>query len=277
MNHTKINASAYDYEQLANIYNESRLDYIVPMPMNAKRLAEYVHQYDVSLEHSLVALNQAAQIAGIGMLGVRGKRGWITRLGVIPSRRGVGLGQYMVDTLLENAANQGAERVQLEVIEGNEPAYCMFQKVGFEDTRKLLVIRRPPKMPAPLPYEVESSNLTSEEIEACLEKHNSHASWLDEKPSILRGGNVEGVRVTLPSGESGTAVFRNSIFQLSHLALDADVSEELAVALLSTVHGRYPKRDTKLENLPAQSPLWRAFQQVGYVETFARIEMHKQF
>ena len=50
-----IPASQFTIEQLAAIYNQTRVDYMVPMPMNAARLAEYIATYDVKLEHSLVA------------------------------------------------------------------------------------------------------------------------------------------------------------------------------------------------------------------------------
>ena len=37
-----IPASEFSIEQLAAIYNQTRVDYMVPMPMNAARLADYV-------------------------------------------------------------------------------------------------------------------------------------------------------------------------------------------------------------------------------------------
>ena len=43
-----IPVSRFTYEQLAAIYNQTRVDYMVPMPMNAARLAEYITTYDVS-------------------------------------------------------------------------------------------------------------------------------------------------------------------------------------------------------------------------------------
>ena len=52
-----VPCSAYDYVALAEIYNQGRVDYIVPMPMNARRLEEYVRAYDVDLAASLVAVD----------------------------------------------------------------------------------------------------------------------------------------------------------------------------------------------------------------------------
>jgi len=270
-------ADKYSIARLADIYNESRVDYIVPMPMNTKRLHDYVAQYDVDLSASVVAVNQDQQVAGIGMLGVRGTRAWITRLGVIPTRRGRGVGQFIMDSLLTNAVSRGCQSVLLEVIEGNEPAYGLFSKLSFETIRRLLVIRRAPN---PLPAEtlrVEPLNI--DQITLFLSRRPPVASWLNETPSILAGGStVEGLCVSLDSGEMGWIVYRSTPFQLSHFILGSvtdDLSDECARALLRVVHTRHPRRDTKVENLPADSPLWAAYQALGYGIEFTRIEMIK--
>ena len=72
-------ASAFTYEELTEAYNHTRVDYIVPMPMNAARLREYVITYDIDLEASVVAVD-GTEILGLSMLGLRAGRAWITRL-----------------------------------------------------------------------------------------------------------------------------------------------------------------------------------------------------
>jgi hypothetical protein len=46
-----IPASQFTLDELTGIYNQTRVDYMVPMPMNAARLAEYISVYDVDLDH----------------------------------------------------------------------------------------------------------------------------------------------------------------------------------------------------------------------------------
>jgi hypothetical protein len=87
-----IPASHFTIEELTAIYNQTRVDYMVPMPMNAARLAEYVDIYDVDLEHSLVAVRED-ELLGVAMLGVRQDRAWLTRLGVLPHTRRCGVGE----------------------------------------------------------------------------------------------------------------------------------------------------------------------------------------
>ncbi|MDQ7034150.1 MAG: GNAT family N-acetyltransferase [Anaerolineae bacterium] len=140
-----VATSQYNYDDLAAIYSNARTDYIVPMPMNGKRMQEYVTAYDIDLDLSIVAIDPLDdEPNGICMLGVRENRTWITRLGVIPERRRRKSGEFLLRAELEKSIQYNKDLVQLEVIVGNEPAHYLFTKLGFRETRELLVIRRPP-------------------------------------------------------------------------------------------------------------------------------------
>src|SRR6185369_2993093 len=118
-----VPASNFSADELAEIYNAGRVDYIVPMPMNAKRIQNYVRTYDIDLDASVIIVDDKDQPAGLGMLGIRDDRGWITRLGIIPEQRRAGMGMCMIQGLLAAARERYARLIQLEVIEGNDPAH----------------------------------------------------------------------------------------------------------------------------------------------------------
>lgn len=267
-----LRASEYSSKQLAEIYNDTRVDYIVPMPMNERRMAEYIAHYDIDLASSVVLLNGERDVAGLAMLARRGQRAWITRLGVVPARRGRRMGQFMMEVLLCEAVAQGVQQVQLEVIVGNAPAYSLFRKFGFEETRELLVLRRPPAPVVPEPTALFHP-LDSQQALSHLEARAPVASWIDETESLRNIGHIEGLRVALGADKIGWATYRNTPFQLSHIVLSAYDDPEMAAALLSRVHARHPSQDTKLENLPAACGALPAFEALGYHETFRRIEM----
>jgi ribosomal protein S18 acetylase RimI-like enzyme len=278
---TAVLASQYSYDQLADIYNQARVDYIVPMPMNGKRMAEYVRDYDVDLNASAVALNSEALELGVCMLGVRGDRTWITRLGVIPERRGKRIGQFLAEQMLENARALRARRVQLEVIKGNTPAIGLFQKLGFEPIRELMVVRRPPGAPndALNGSAAELTALENAEIGALLGDYEQtqQVAWTEERTSLMNGGGLRGLRAVLPSGESGWLIFQRLPFQLTHFVFSPSCSDALLRALLHHVHKTHNAQDTKVENLPIDHFAWRVMQQFGYLEVFRRIEMYLHF
>lgn len=271
-----VPASHFTYDQLAQIYNQARVDYIVPMPMNGRRMEEYVRYYDVRLDASHVAYNEEGQETGVAMLGLRDSRAWITRLGVVPHRRGGRIGQYLTEMLLEESAQRGATRVQLEVILGNEPAYRLFEKLGFVPVRELLVIRRPPGMPEddPAQADVEVSEIDEGRMLMCLEARDSLPSWLDETPSLLNAGNLRGVHVRLPSGEETWAIYQRTPFQITRFVLGPAASPAAMRAALHYVHREFPTQDAKIENIPAAGPEWPAYQAMGYFEVFRRVEMY---
>lgn len=269
--------SAYNFTELADIYNQSRVDYIVPMPMNARRMEAYVKNYDIDLEASVVVFDPQGQMAGIGMLGLRQGRGWITRVGILPERRGKSLGLFLLTSLIDNARANGAQLMQLEVIKGNTPAHKLFLKLGFRETRELLVIRRPPgKLAEELATpDVKITPLTADEVVECAEKCGNGGSWLEEPASLRRLDGLRGLRVELPSGESGWMVYQQSALQIAHIALHtpAAVRDEMTQALLYALHNLNPMLDTKVENTPALDLRWPVYQRLGYVEAFRRIEM----
>lgn len=261
-------------EELVTIYNQSRIDYIVPMPMNVARLQEYVSNYSVDLEASVVAVADG-QMAGLGMLGVRPGRTWITRLGVLPARRRYGIGQLLMEYLIERSRRLGAPRIILEVIKDNTPAERLFHKVGFRSTRELLIIRRPPGLPATTVEPYEFRMLGSQRALELLQQRQDNASWLTDTPSLRNAGSLSAILVALRSGGKGWIVYQETTFQLKRLILHTELGDphEVSTTLLHALHTSHATTDTTVENIAADSPHWPAMREMGYVESFRRIEM----
>ncbi len=267
-------ASRFSWEQLTDAYNQTRVDYIVPMPMNVARLREYAHDYDIDLDASAVAVEND-QVLGLAMLGVRPGHTWPTRVGILPISRQRGLGRLLMAYVIAQSCHLGAEYSILEVIKGNEPAYRLFKKLGFRETRELLILRRPPGPPADWisPYVVQT--LDYQQVLERLHQRHSVPSWLDEAPSLENAGNLAGLQVELENGSRGWIVYQNKIFQLGHLTLETEAGSppEVGRVLLHALHTRHPAQDTSTENFSADDPHLPAFQDLRYIEAFRRIEM----
>ena len=287
-------ASEFTIDELTAAYNQTRVDYLVPMPMNAARLAAYVQTYDVSLDHSLVAMD-GEQILGLGMLGVRPEHTWATRLGVLPVRRRRGAGEAIMRALLETSRRLGAQRVVLEVIKGNQPAHQLFRKLGFCETRELIILRRPPGMPPLSPLgratwlEAPAALERLKEISCCCGPHSCPA-WTNEIESLSNVQDVLGLEVDLGAGGSGCLIFRRQKFLLSHFIFHTDwgpaengasalgasalgASALVANALVAHLYYRFPHIDTYTENLSTGDPHLARLLQLGFMEVFRRIEM----
>lgn len=267
-------ANAFTYEELTDAYNHTRVDYMVPMPMNVNKLREYVETYDVDMDASAVAID-GNEILGLAMLGVRKKRAWITRLGVIQRNRRQGTGETLVNHLIGQARKKELDYIVIEVIKNNIPAHTLFKKKGFKETRELLVLRRPPGAPT---VEAPKAKITAIGYNGAVEllkKRVSKPSWLDEKESLVNAGNLEAFYATLEDGSEGWLVYQNTVFQLGRLVIQTEKGnpQNVARALLCHLHSQHPAQDTKTENLPLNDPHWPVFKQMGYIEMFLRIEM----
>ena len=271
-----IPASRFTVQQLTDIYNQTRVDYVVPMPMNAAKLQEYIHNYDIDLRRSVVALSEGNPL-GLAMLGVRGDKTWITRLGVMPNGRQGGVGRGLMNSLIDNSRQLGAKMIVLEVIKNNIPAQRLFERLGFQPVRELQVIRRPP---APLNMSIGNSLYIDpvgyQEAVNLLKYRTDTASWVTATASLYNAGNLSALVADFPKGGRGWLVYQNTVFLLSRLVLEteADDSLEVAISLLQNLHWRHPVQDTIVENLSVDDKHWPAFQKLGYIVSFNRIEMH---
>ena len=94
-----------------------------------------MRENDVRLSASLV-LQVDGALAGIGLVAVRGDRGWIAGMGVGPQWRGQGLGRQLLTRLLDSLRDAGARTAQLEATV-NTPALTLYTSMGFRHTRGL--------------------------------------------------------------------------------------------------------------------------------------------
>jgi ribosomal protein S18 acetylase RimI-like enzyme len=271
-----VSATIFTIQELADLYNQTRVDYLVPMPMNADRLAEYIHNFDVDLARSCVACETDGTVLGLGMLGVRENKTWITRLGVLPTSRRGGTGAALMDYLLEKADGLNLEETHLEVIKNNDPAYRLFVKKGFCDADTYLVMRR-----APHAVSDQSTGhlqwLERDEALQTLQSYPHHLTWITAYESMKNAPDVQGMRLQLPGGDTGWLVYRHQKFFLSHLTMYTEKGDpvETGTQLLLHLYARYPRMDTYAENIHERDPHLPAFQSHAFFENFSRIEMRR--
>lgn len=275
-----IPASRFTIDQLTHAYNQTRIDYLVPMPMSAHRLQEYVDTYDVDLDASVVAMD-GEEMLGLCMLAVREGRSWITRLGVLPTARRRGSGEAMMEYVIAQSDERKLPLIQLEVIVGNEPAHKLFVKLGFEDVRRLLILRRPPGTP-PANHHPPNARARWLETDKALERAATRPwspAWTNQTESLRNASGVEALSVEESStGRGGWVTFQKTALQLKRIIIGPDTGSPVAPAynLLHHLHTRFPTLDTIAENIPVDALHLDAFYAHGYVESFARIEMERR-
>jgi ribosomal protein S18 acetylase RimI-like enzyme len=127
-----VPSDRYSLAELAELFTRGYEGYFVPMHFDEPTLRYMVEAWDIDLSRSRVAPD-----AGLANLAIRGDRGWIGGIAVVPEQRRGGVGRALMEAVLELAPST----VLLEVIEANEPAIKLYESLGFEKTRVLEVWR----------------------------------------------------------------------------------------------------------------------------------------
>jgi ribosomal protein S18 acetylase RimI-like enzyme len=195
-----VPSDRFSYAELAKLFTRGYEGYFEPMHYDEPALRTMVELWDIDLTRSRVAPD-----AGLCNLAIRGDRGWIGGIAVLPEQRRNGVGRALMEAVLELAP----PTVLLEVIEANEPAIRLYESLGFERTRVLEVWRLDA---APL---VEADSFDPSPL------GQENLPWQREDASLPP--DYERIEV-----DGGAMVFRGgSVFQL------AAPDEDSAIALLS--------------------------------------------
>ncbi len=270
-------ASQFTTEELTDFYNQTRVDYLVPMPMSIDVMAEYIHDFDVDLDLSpIIQDKESGQFLGLGMLGVRGDNTWITRLGVIPNIRRSGAGAAAIGSMLEASHRIGAKKTILEVIKNNAPAQTLFEKNGFTKTKELLVLRRAPIRP-PLSPEGQITWLYRKDALTALRSYPHSLTWVNALTSMENASMFQGFSLELEDGSHGWLVYRHKKHSITHFVFHTERGNPVKMArnILLYLHLQHHRMDAYAENFSANDLHLPAFFDLGYFEAFRRIEMIK--
>lgn len=136
-------STEFSLAELASVFTASYHGYFIPFAVDKNQLRYMVEVFDLDLSRSLVAVERQRPV-GLANLGRRGERTWLGGVGVVPDRRGSGVGESLTRMLLDRAREAGAREMVLEVIVENAPAIALYEKLGFARTRELEVLSLPP-------------------------------------------------------------------------------------------------------------------------------------
>lgn len=194
-----VPSDQFSYAELAALFTRGYEGYFVPIDVDEPTLRYMVDTWDIDLSRSRVAPD-----VGLANLAIRGDRGWIGGIAVVPEQRGNGIGRALMEAVLELAP----PTVLLEVIDANEPAIKLYESLGFAKTRVLEVWR------------VEAPLVAAESVEQSV-LGQTDLPWQREDASLP----PDYVRVEV---DGGAMLFRGATV----LQLEAR-DEDAAAALLS--------------------------------------------
>ena len=280
-----LSASRFPTEELVEAYTQTRADYVIPMPMSKSGFEKYTELYDIDLDLSTAVMDTLiTEIVAMGLLAIRGGDSWISRLGVVPLARSRGVGTLIAQQLFETARRRGIERIWMELIDNsNLVGRQLVDKLGFKTVRELIVARRPPNLMTDAKSIDQFEGvyqLGQDDLLALLAQRKARPSWINQTETYAKLlPQLAGFHATIPEVGRGWVIYEDNRFQLRRLSIEAEEGNEFLVTskILEILHQVAAKRDASLENLPADSKQWVAYQGAGYFETFRRAELCATF
>jgi ribosomal protein S18 acetylase RimI-like enzyme len=169
-------------DDLVEAQNRIFADYIVPIRSSRTFFMDFMKSVGGDLSNVLVALD-GGRIVGY-VTPVQDKReGWIGGIGVMPRYRGHGIGTELMAAAEGMLKERGVTDVYLEVIEGNQKAQRLYERLGYHPRRKLLCAEgRPARFEG---YGDLPERATLADILPIHERSYSEACWQRKKPEAV--------------------------------------------------------------------------------------------
>jgi len=252
-------AGTLDLSLVREVFNESFSDYLVPMQLDDVAFRDHVEGNDIDLECSHVAIEDRP--AAVALIARRGAAGWVGGMGTAPAYRRRGLGERALVAGLEAARRRGCREVWLEVIEANRGAIALYEKLGFQSVREVVVWSLPARRDgarASLPVEAEAA-------QAWIAAHReSREPWQRADESLARmrarGAAFRAHMINRDGEVAAAVVFRDDADPVIALQIAA-VDEGAAADALLAAAG--PDRGLRLSNAPVGEAPARTLARLG--------------
>ena len=181
--------TADDFDAVHTAFNEAFSDYVVPFSLTPAQLREMLTRRGWVPEAS-VAVEEEGRIVAFTLNGVEGNTAYDSGTGVVPSHRRRGLSAKVMHECERVLRERGCDTYVLEVIDTNEKAIALYERLGFRETRGLQCWL----------YESPSGkDVTSEKVNLQPSWQNSDASIGRATDRHVRIGNAENHLILFPS------------------------------------------------------------------------------
>jgi GNAT superfamily N-acetyltransferase len=238
-------ASSLSPAELTALFNAGYEGYVIPFHLDESAFRWMVDSFDIDLDASRVA-SRDGEPAGFANLALRGDQAWIGGVGVVAAARRQGLGEQLMRALHDEARRRGVTRVWLEVIDQNEGAFRLYEKLGYEVVREVEVWTLSAATPAGSARDV----CPAEAHARVRDLRPGREPWQRADETVEHLDDLRGIET-----DAGAAVFRvTGVVQLLQIA-GAD-SEELLRTLRRN-------GTVRVLNLPADDPAADAFRALG--------------
>lgn len=244
---------------LVDVFNASYSDYLLPMRLTGGAWSEHIAANEIDLACSRVVLDD--EPAALALIAVRDGAGWVGGMGTVPRHRRRGIGEKALTAGLAALSDRGAGVAWLEVIDQNQRASRLYEKLGFAVVRDLVVWSLPahPADP-PAAREIEPSSAHAW-IRA---NRRDREPWQRADASVAaiaaRGTRMRGLAVDRDGEVAAAALVRDDSIVVDVLQLAAPDEQAAADLLLAAARDG---TELRFRNVPGDAPASLALERLG--------------
>lgn len=240
-------AASLEPAELAALFTAAYEGYVLPMQIGEEQLRFMIDAFDIWLDASQIAALDGRDV-GLANLAVRDDEAWVGGVGVVPGARRQGIGEALMNALHAQAQTLGVRRVWLEVIEQNESAFRLYEKLGYAVTRNVAVWS--------LAHDPSATG-DALEVDTGIARARLRQLRSEREPwqrADVTLDHFDDLRALWSEGSA--AAFRMTGGNVSLLQIGGDAAEELLLALRS-------EGPVHLLNLPEGDPVAAALAKLG--------------
>jgi ribosomal protein S18 acetylase RimI-like enzyme len=244
---------------LRDLFNAAYSDYLLPMRLSSDAFAEHLAANGIDLARSRLVLDDRP--AAFALIASRDDAGWVGGIGTVPQYRRRGLAEQVLTAGLTALRDHGGRVAWLEVIDENHQARRLYEKLGFEVVRDLLVWSLPAR---------EANRPMSRAIDPSVAhdwirtNRSEREPWQRTDASVAaieaRGASLRGVAVDRDGELAAAAIVRDGDRGSEVLQLAAG-DEQAAAQLLLAAAGA--GRELRFRNVPDGAPASLALRNLG--------------
>lgn len=172
--------SGFEMDALHRAMLAAFSDYVVPLQPDADTFKATLSSRDFDPEASFVAIEDD-EVVGFWNVGTRNTKRYLIGSGTRIGYRGRGLASRLGMSAVTAAEKAGINSFWLEVIEGNVGAERLYQKLGFDVTRKLDCYR----LEHPLPHRASCKLSDFGTVAKAIQKYSSwEPTWQNTTETI---------------------------------------------------------------------------------------------
>ena len=202
--------------------------------------------------------------------------------GTLPEFRRRGAGRAMFEFMMPILQGRGVEQILLEVITDNEKAVNLYRALGFEEIRKLLVLKAEKprlKFEHELPRDVNIREIVQPDWDLLRSFWDGPPSWQNSPAAIERTREVKKIVGAFSADRCiGYVIFSGDSGKIAQLAVAKENRNRGTGTLLLSELQKNTNEKNSLQVINLDDSLTgavRFFQNRGFIESLSQYEMIK--